>query len=569
MNDRTSGTGPADAAQESGLPAARSGSLRAQSRRLLDLARRDRPSAEGQFARLHLAEQRDMVLAAPINSRIDMILLSEDCTDLVQALPEADFYRTVRAAGMWESREIVEAASQDQVAFLLDHECWRGEKFRPRKFLNWLRLFLDSDDHEAERILQLLSADLLVFALKRYVRFVGDIVVAGRYHCTPDQVRTSNPTVQEFLLRLYDIDADYFVRLMAWVSTLEGSTAQADAIAAREGRLVEQGFPHLSQSQVVYEPVELDVAQRPAFRPEDVETTHALLVSERGRALFFIRTLERGIREGRFSNAFSARFQHEIVLLANKVMVADQVDLSDEQAQRRVLDRVRRWVNVGIEGLSGCDEQRGIEVIAKHELEFAFRVAHTLMTEIATQVAETETVLPERLLRPLLGERYLDAWDSLRRDEPALPGWAGSDGTAYRLIGTLAEMHAALALAREIHTVAVFHSGKLPIDVQRVVRDGDLAGRPAPSADEVSGMILVHVLAADGRPSAFPILPLRTWSARLRQEVGAVGGADLARRLADQWLRSNLGQDDPDPFDVEVLRALWSDLIRSATRTGG
>lgn len=560
MNDRTSGTGPTDPAQGIDLPAARAGSLRRRSRHLLDLARRDRPAAEEEFARLTAEEQREIALATPAGSRMDLLLLSEDCTDLVQSLPEADFYRTVRAAGMWDAQEIVEVASQDQIAFLLDHECWRGERFRSRKFINWLRLFLECGDREAERILQLLSADLLVFALKRYVRFVGDIIVAGRYHCTPDRVRTSNPTVQEFLLRLYDIDADYFVRLMAWVSTLEGNTAQADAIAAREGRLVEQGFPHLSQSQVVYEPVELDAVDRLAPRPEDVETAHAVLVSERRRTLFFIRALESGIRRGRFPDSFSSRFQHEVILLANKVMVADQVDLADETVQRRVLDRVRRWVNIGIEALSGCDEERGIEVIARHELEFAFRVTHTLMTEIATEVAETEAVLPERLLRPLLGERYLAAWDGLHGDEPALPKPREPHGDgAHRPIGTLAEIRAALALAREIRAVVVFHSGKVPIDVQRVVREGDPGGRPAPGADEVSGMMLVHILEARGAPAAFPVLRPRTWRPRLNEAVGAVGGAPAARSLAGDWLRSH--PNGHSPFELEVIRSFWRDII--------
>ncbi len=541
--------------------------LRRRGRELLRLAKRDRSAAEEAFASLDREEQRNLVLAAAPSSRADLLFLSEDCTELVQSLPETEFYRTVRAEGMWEAIEIVEAATAEQIAFLLDQECWKGERFRPRKFLGWLRLFLECGQDEAERLLRILSVDLLVYGLKRYVRFAGDLVIAGRYHCTPEQVRTNNPTVREFIERLYDIDEEYFVRLMAWVSTLSDSTSEADALAAREGRLVEQGFPHMSQSQAVYEPVdlsELPEAER-AAGPEDVGESRAILVSERSRALFFLRVIDRGIRSGRFGEAFASRIRHEVILLANKVMVADQVDLADEGAQRRVLDRVRRWVNIGFEALVAGDEARGVELLGELNLEYAFRVTHTLMTRLSVEIADVEMRLPERLLEPLLSERYAAAWKALHAEEPALPPLKGREHP--REIGTLAEYRAALSLVREIAAIVDFHAGGLPLDVHRVARAGDNGGRPPPSAEEISGMLLAQILENGARTDAFRILPSDQWRVRLVSAVRAAGGPGPALDRCRRWLDAWLARNGHDEFRCEVIRAFWSDLIRETAES--
>jgi len=420
--------------------AQRAGDLRA-------LARTDLRAAEARFALLPMADQRDLVLSLPPEERLELLLLPEDHTALVQALPEMDLHRTVQTLGKWETQEVVEVASEAQINFMLDHDCWRGESLDGRKFFDWLQLFLECDDSQVFRILTGINPDLLALALKKHVRFDHDVMVDDVYFLDPDWVKGSQPVVQLFLERLYSLDPNLWVRLLGWVRLHTKGTIEADAIEGRESRLKGKGFPTHSLAITVYYPVEFDVNSliggwREAFAAPLAAAAgmNAMTPAGARRGQLFILRLADWLRQHAGSADLEcqpARLEGELIEVANKVMVADQVDIGDNRQQRETVDKVRRWISMGLEVAASGDLAVAAQMLHDQRLEYAFRLAAMLFDALGTAVVQVQKREQHTGGRLISGPHFA-AYLALCEPEPLLPLATDGAGTGHP-INTLAD----------------------------------------------------------------------------------------------------------------------------------
>ena len=428
---------------------------------LLGLIKAAAPKAEALFRTLPLGEQTEVVLCAPLDRRLDLLLLPENHASLVQSLPELELHRTVLCAGKWESQEIVEVATENQINFMLDHDCWHGESLDSRKFTDWLQLFLECDESQIFRILTAINADLLALALKKHVKFEKDFMIQDTYYLDPDWVKGANPVVQMFLERLYALDPNLWIRLLGWVRMHSKGTIEADAIEGRESRLRGLGIPSPSLAITVYYPVEFDVKGLvDGWRKSWGETAPvaapspdaAPVVRPGGRDYLFLQRVIHHLADKAPPDAhLASRWEAELVEVANKVMVADQVDLGDIKKQREVVDKVRRWISLGLELVALGDVTLGAERLHSQNLELSFRLGSMLYDALGSAVVELskfEQNSGGRLSGSDLGVAYL----SLSEAEPMIPQ-AGRTGIA-RHIGTLDDYRQAWELVWELELLA-------------------------------------------------------------------------------------------------------------------
>lgn len=395
-----------------------------RARAILGLARQDLPQAEALFKSIPLDEQQALVLSVPPDERLSLLLLPEDATALVQALPELELHRTVQTAGKWEAMEVVELASEAQINFMLDHDCWRGESLDSRKFTDWIQLFLECDDAQIFRLLTSINADLLALALKKHVHFEKDIMVQDTYFLDPDWVKGSNPAVQMFLDRLYAMDPNLWIRLLAWVRTHSKGTIEADAVEGRESRLKGKGFPAPTLAITVYYPVEFDAkgvidSWRGAFLATAASSAIPMAADPARDVLFLQRVLHE-FSAGHADDLQPGRWEKELVDVANKVMVADQVDIGDLRQQRETVDKVRRWISIGLEAAASGDVKTGVVLLQHQQLEFFFRVATMFFDLLESAVVELEKV-EQRSNGILAGSDWAAAYFALTEPEPQVP----------------------------------------------------------------------------------------------------------------------------------------------------
>ncbi len=411
--------------------------------RLVAMCRESTAVAEQYFNALPLDEQKQLVLSIPPEHRLDLLNLPVDATALVQSLPELELHRTIQTAGKWEALEVVEVASEDQINFMLDHDCWRGENLDSRKFTDWLQLFLECDEHQTARILMAINADLLALALKKHVKFEKDFMISDVYFLDPDWVKGSNPAVQQFLERLYAMDPNLWIRLLGWVRMHSKGTIEADAIEGREGRLKGKGFPAPTLAITVYYPVEFDIKPilagwKESFRQPELFAGATLPAAGGARGVLFLQLAMRRLAELGVGDEFMAmRWEAELVDVANKVMVADQVDIGDAQRQREAVDKVRRWISIGLETAAASSPDMGAELLKQKSCEHFFRIGAMLFDALgsaAVELSKAEQRTGGRLSVSDLGDAYF----ALIEPEPQIP--AGTAGSGLkRHIMTLAE----------------------------------------------------------------------------------------------------------------------------------
>jgi len=417
-------------------------SLPKQVEDILSLLKTDTPEVETLLARMSPDEQTEVVLAVPPEDRARLMYLVEDTEAVVRSLPEVDLHRTVQAVGKWETQELVECASPDQINFMLDHDCWAGERLDSRRFCDWLRLFLCcDDDNQALRLFTAISADTLAFALKKHVRFDRDIMIDDVYYCDPAWVTATNAPTREFLERLYALDPNLWIRLLGWIRTHNKPTIEADAVEAHESRMRGKGFPTPTLAITIYYPVNFDVQGLiegwcRSFTDGPVTPNASRLPAfyQRGE-LFMQRVFERLAQETDFAFQHVARVEASLVEMANKVMIADQVDIGDRRREREALDKVKRWINIGLELVSNGDVELAVRLIKEQGLEHFFRVSAMLFDALGTAVVEL-TKAEQRSVGRLSYSPLASCYYPLIEPEPHIPSKGG--GASGQAIATTA-----------------------------------------------------------------------------------------------------------------------------------
>ncbi len=427
---------------------------RREAEELVALAGRDRAEAERRFAGLSMEEKTAVVCAAPAQRRIDLILLSEAPEDIVPRLPARELYEAVQHEGKWESLEVVEHVSETQLNFMLDHDCWKGEKLDTRKFTDWLRLLMECDDRQVFRLLTAINVDLLAYYLKRQVRFNHDVMINDDYYCDPGWITARNTVVQEFLERLYAMDPNLWVRLLGWVRMHSRGTMEADALAGRDARLLGRGIPPPTLAISIYYPVPVDIAgtleqwrrETPDQNGASECVTPAL---PRREVLLLGRAVK---REVRFDEFFRVRMESQLLDIANKVIIADNLDIGDLNRRREALDKVRRWTNLGLEFLARDDVEFAARLLREQSLEYFFRLGSMLFDALGTETVELEKK-ERRSGGRLARSRWLTTYFALIQPEPRIPGENGA-GSA-RAIASLMEYRYAWQLVGILEKVTL------------------------------------------------------------------------------------------------------------------
>jgi hypothetical protein len=116
----------------------------------------------------------------------------------------------------------------------------------------------------------------------------------------------------------------------------------------------------------------------------------------------------------------AARWEAELVDVANKVMIADQVDLGDMRRQRESVDKVRRWISIGLEAAAAADVEAGAVLIKERTLEHFFRLAAMLFDALGSAVVELEKA-EQASSGVLISGEFSDAYLALTEPEPQIP----------------------------------------------------------------------------------------------------------------------------------------------------
>jgi len=331
---------------------------------------------------LTIREQAEHVLRLAPAERLKFLIEAPKPLPLVRALPDGDFYLTVREVGPDDAGPLLQLASAPQLTHLLDLEGWRGDRFDPLRCGAWVALLAETGEPTLKRFVRNADDETLVLLFRDWAHVrpleidheeptrghgVSD---AGdeRGFISPDGGHLFAPERPEHVLAvrrlaetLYLDDQPRYAGLIRTALFDLPSEVEESALRWRLSRLEEHGYPPLEEATQIYEPPAGAHTPPPAPAPpsdDGLAASHAALrvLGPRGLIATGVDALPPEARE---------RVLFGLSSLANRVLVADAADAGSIDAHRRVLERAASYVSLALEARGAHDGAHAAPILAE------------------------------------------------------------------------------------------------------------------------------------------------------------------------------------------------------------
>jgi hypothetical protein len=348
------------------------------------------------LAGLTLEEQVACVMQVKGKVQQDLLLLSPQAAELTQAIPPEDVYRMIKETGEADSHIILSMISPEQIQYIFDIEWWIGDRFQPKRALDWLKWMDDNQEpqlikwietEEFEQKVMLLQA---LIHLKKGEYFTAPLDVLEELPSfSPDgvhhiylKVKDYDP-VKNLIMHLRAHDAELFVALMDAVIWYPLTQTVENAWRWRLTRTSERGIPEFVEALGIYSPLKVESLQVKLTEYEEIDEERG-----HGAAPFFpLAEVNRQAFLGQCLSQFSDQerlkaIRWELVYLANKVMVADKEDPTLIENHSRIMQKVLGYLNIGLQLATEGNIEKGIHLLKKTWMQFLFQAGHGRLTEL-------------------------------------------------------------------------------------------------------------------------------------------------------------------------------------------
>ncbi len=367
--------------------------LTPQLRELLALARRDRKAASQAMGQLSVEAQVALMSEAPLNRRADLLDLSPTPETLIPALPEAELCFTIKQVGIADASWILDHASEQQIATCVDLDAWQGTVPDCEALDQWLDALADASPEAFLKGIRSLDAEVVVIFLKNRISVVqkppqddedwepptGSQTLDGQFYFSLVRPDDDGASVLKMLHSLFNNEYWTYFRMLQGVSWELDAENEEWALRWRTARLQDLGFPSWDESMRIYRYVKPERLGRLNLdeRPPAVGEWHLpvwipdlpQLADDRFAIFDAIAKLENEERRSAF---------YAFVALANKVAVADRMELSDAESTPKAIEKTARFASLGLEFVAAENGTDVTEVVRSSTLERLFNVGANL-----------------------------------------------------------------------------------------------------------------------------------------------------------------------------------------------
>lgn len=309
---------------------------------------------------------------------IDALLAHPSAASLIQGMPAQDLYHAIRQVGIGDCQELIELCHPRQIQTFLDLDGWRRDRVDMARLFPWMEaLFAGGYEHISDAIVSL-DPEVWVLVMQPNAR-VHDWSEDAMDGFGDEQVVLQSPDnlylieifdplskggelVQRLCTHLFKVDTpDVWRRLFEASRSEIPAELEEEAYRYRRGRLADLGFVEHHEAAEVFAFLD-PVAQKRGGPPShsmleagvpplsEGATLPAPYARSLGDDSFFVRTLAR-VDDDDVVESLS----HQIVALANRVMLVDDVDIGEHEEVQAAVARVRNYLSIGLEYLSDGD----------------------------------------------------------------------------------------------------------------------------------------------------------------------------------------------------------------------
>jgi hypothetical protein len=344
---------------------------------------------------MSVEEQVRCILGLDPQLQQNILMLSEKAVEVTQSLPVEEVYNLIKEVGREDSLLVLSMVSPDQLQYIFDVEWWQGDKFQPKRALDWIILLDQCEDPETlewflnedfDQKVVLLQAFLKVFKNDEMTdSFEG---VEGLEHFTPDGVYEiffkveNSKEIKKLLLLLAERDQNLLYNLLEAVIWYPVTPTLEKAYQWRVVRTGERGIPEFQEAIGIYsrldpETLKLKLPSREELSPSQFGFSPRYPLAHLNEALFVTQCLAILENENRIES-----LQWELICLANKVIVADRLDLSSTDIRHRALRKTLGYINIGLELGAEGDIKKGAALLDQVWIQSFFQVGYEQLRQI-------------------------------------------------------------------------------------------------------------------------------------------------------------------------------------------
>lgn len=353
------------------------------------------PQAAAEKAFNCLSEQKkvELVLRAPFKDRMDMILMADDAKALVQALPEEEIYWTIKERGRSDSLAIISRTSHAQFQYMIDVDCWNRDEIDFGNIAEWYILLGKCNETKVVEWFEHADERFLISTLKRFMgvsKIESETDILEEYEEMPNDTfdnvyyfqfadDESRLVLMPLLNVLYRYDSSLFYSLIEGILFEFTAESDEDAFRWRQSRIGEKGFPDIDEALAVYQLIsdrELGNIKKTlvyeGISGGGVRSGIRYLMEIDQAPTFFASALRHLPDENVLYDV-----QKSIVTLANKIIMADCLEIRDMDDQKRAVRKVENYINIGLEILTDEDIDRAPDVLEKVHPGELFRIGYS------------------------------------------------------------------------------------------------------------------------------------------------------------------------------------------------
>lgn len=519
------------------------------------------------FEQLSQEEQERIFHQTPFRERGDLLLHSHNPTRLTQSLTQEELYLLTREMDLEERGEILRYASLPQLFFISDIDCWKKDRLHSKSFVRWLETLLEAD--EARLLAWLVEMDYetvvsgfkgLVRVLKPEWEYPSDELLGDQPYFTLDEryfisVKEENlETVRRAIEILFENTRGRYAAILEGILGEMDYELEEEAFQKRSIRLAERGFPDPETAHHIYRPLSKEEFERfprkSLGEPRGKAPSYLILWSHErfflDEVLLLFRDQPPEVREG---------LEEELAWLSNKIIASEGVDFASEERVRRGIERARRFVNIGLEDLSGRDLSRAREIVTQRWLEVIFRWGMTQLLGLRESAREILNhywkgeqkvffFFLEDPYRPIfrgLFEQVPEYFDPEIRDDP-------DRLRDFKELREVEKTRNALLQIRRIHEILDRTSPSLFDRLNLEFREQESGGLLFPLLGSLFASFVLN-----GKVSTLPLSEREVTRFLQKGFEDSPSGRILKRDLKDQFLDPLLSN-----ADRELLRPLWA-----------
>ncbi len=371
-------------------------------------------SAEKLFNSLPVQQKAELVISAPFKDRIDLILMSDDTRALVQALPEEEVYWTIRERGRADSLSIISRTSHEQFQYFIDIDCWNRDEIDFNNIAEWYTLLGKCNEVKVVEWFENADERFLISTLKRFMgisKIESEADILEEYEDMPNDTLDSvyyfqfaddesRLVLMPLLSVLYKYDSSLFYSLIEGVLYDFVTEADEEAFRWRQVRISEKGFPAIDEALEIYQLVsdrEIEALKQTLNNVrelnEENKTSLRYLLSVENAPSFFSDAIKHISDEKALYD-----IQKNIINLANKIIMADCLEIREIKDKKKAIDKAEGYINIGLEIISEEDMSKAVEVLVSvHPLEL-FRIGYSSGLKLKNRIKKYILKYGEQIL---------------------------------------------------------------------------------------------------------------------------------------------------------------------------